>query len=98
MLQCNINAALRKARGDPRGSKAVRSFAVFLISRLHEGVAVVDRFLNRPLDQLERTLSQAMRKAQEPADIDRLLADEPCRALKLSSAAAFRRKGSSLVR
>ena len=43
-------------------------------------------------------LSQAMREAQEPADIDRLLADEPWRALKLSSAAAFRRQGSSLVR
>src|SRR5262245_59333097 len=78
---------------------ALGAFAVFVISRLHEGgVAVVDRFLNRPLDQLERTLSQAMRKAQEPADIDRLLADEPYRALKLSSAAAFRRQGSSLVR
>jgi hypothetical protein len=78
---------------------ALGAFAVFLISRLHEhAVAIVDRFLNRPLDQLERTLSQTMRKAQEPADIDRLLADEPCRALKLSSAAAFRRQGSSLVR
>jgi hypothetical protein len=78
---------------------ALGAFAVFLISRLHEGaVAVVDRFFNRPLDQLERTLSQAMRKAQDPAHIDRLLADEPYRALKLSSAAAFRRQGSSLVR
>ena len=61
-------------------------------------MAVVDRFFNRALDQLERTLSQAMREAQEPADIDRLLADEPWRALKLSSAATFRRQGSSLVR
>ena len=78
---------------------ALGAFAVFLISRLHEGaVAVVDRFFNRALDQLERTLSQAMREAQEPADIDRLLADEPWRALKLSSAAAFRRQGSSFVR
>jgi hypothetical protein len=78
---------------------ALGAFAVFLISRLHESaVGIVDRFLNRPLDQLERTLSQAMRKAQGPADIDRLLADEPCRALKLSSAAAFRREGSYLVR
>jgi hypothetical protein len=78
---------------------ALGAFAVFLISRLHEGaVAVVDRLFNRPLDQLERTLSQAMRKAQDPAHIDRLLADEPYRALKLSSAAAFRRQGSSLVR
>ena len=75
------------------------AFALFLISRLHEGaVAVVDRFFNRSLDELERTFSQAMREAQEPADIDRLLADEPWRALKLSSAAAFRRQGSCLVR
>jgi len=78
---------------------ALGAFAVFLISRLHEDtVAVVDRFFNRALDHLERTLSQAMREAQEPADIDRLLADETWRALKLSSAATFRRQGSSLVR
>ena len=78
---------------------ALGAFAVFLISRLHEdAVAVVDRFFNRALDQLERTLSQAMREAQEPADIDRLLADETWRALKLSSAATFRRQGSSFVR
>ena len=78
---------------------ALGALALFLISRLHEGaVAVVDRFFNRALDQLERTLSQGMREAQEPADLDRLLADEPWRALKLSSAATFRRQGSSLVR
>ena len=58
----------------------------------------MDRFFNRALDQLERTLSQAMREAQEPADIDRLLADEPSRVLKLSSAVTFRRQGSSFVR
>jgi hypothetical protein len=75
------------------------AFAVFLISRLHEdAVAMVDRFFNRALDRLERTLSQAMREAQEPGDIDRLLADEPSRALKLSSAATFRRQGPFLVR
>jgi hypothetical protein len=39
-----------------------------------------------------------MRDAQEPADIDRLLANEPWRALKLSSAATFRRQGSSFMR
>ena len=78
---------------------ALGAFAVFLISRLHEdAVAVVDRFFNRALDHLERTLSQAMREAQEPADIDRLLAEEASRALKLSSAATFRRQGSSFVR
>ena len=78
---------------------ALGAFALFLISRLHEGaVAVVDRFFNRALDQFERSLSQGMREAQEPTDLDRLLADEPWRALKLSSAATFRRQGSSLVR
>jgi hypothetical protein len=78
---------------------ALGAFAVFLISRLHEDtVAVVDRFFNRALDRLERTLSQAMREAQEPADIDRLLAEEASRALKLSSAATFRRQGSYFVR
>ena len=78
---------------------ALGAFALFLISRLHEGaVAVVDRFFNRALDQFERSLSQGLREAQEPTDLDRLLADEPWRALKLSSAATFRRQGSSLVR
>jgi hypothetical protein len=78
---------------------ALGAFALFLISRLHEGaVAVVDRFFNRALDKLERTLGQAMREARKSADIDRLLADEPCRALKLSSAATFRRQGPFLVR
>jgi hypothetical protein len=78
---------------------ALGAFALFLISRLHEGaVAVVERFFNRTLDQVERTLGQAMREAQKPTDIDRLLADEPCRALKLTSAVAFRRQGPFLVR
>jgi hypothetical protein len=78
---------------------ALGAFALFLISRVHEGaVAVVDRFFNRALDQVERTLGRAMREAQKPAELDRLLADEPCRALNLSSAATFRRQGPFLVR
>jgi hypothetical protein len=78
---------------------ALGAFALFLISRLHEGAVVaVERFFNRALDQVERTLGQAMREAEKPTDIDRLLTDEPCRALKLTSAAAFRRQGSFLVR
>jgi hypothetical protein len=78
---------------------AFGAFALFLISRLHESaVSVVDGFLNRPLDRLEKTLSQAMREAQKPGDIDHLLANEPCRALKVSSATTFRRQGSFLVR
>ena len=39
-----------------------------------------------------------MREAQKPEDIDRLLANEPCHALNLSSATTFRRQGSFLVR
>jgi hypothetical protein len=78
---------------------ALGAFALFLISRLHESaVSVVDRFLNRTLDRIERTLSQAMREARRPGDIDRLLANEPCGALKLSSATTFRRQGPFLVR
>jgi hypothetical protein len=78
---------------------ALGALALFLISRLHEGaVSIVDRFLNRPLDRLEQTLSKAMREAQRPGDIDHLLANEPCRALKLSSATTFRRQGALLVR
>ena len=78
---------------------AIGAIALFLISRLHESaVSVVDRFLNRPLDRIEEKLSQAMREAQRTADVDRLLADESCRALKLSSASTFRREGPFLVR
>jgi hypothetical protein len=78
---------------------AIGAFALFLISRLHESaVSVVDRFLNRPLDRLEQSLSQSMRQAQKPQDIDHLLANEPFRALKLSSATTFRRQGPFLVR
>ena len=69
--------------------------AVFLISRLHEGaVHLADRYFNREVDQAERELAAAMLKARQPTDIDRLLADEPFRVLKLTSAAAFRRDGA----
>jgi hypothetical protein len=73
--------------------------AVFLISRLHEGaVHLADRYFNRTVDEAERKLGEAMLKAKEPADIDRLLADEPFRVLKLTSAAAFRRAGALFQR
>jgi hypothetical protein len=75
------------------------AFALFLISQLHEGaVSALERLLNRPLDRLEHRLSLAMRQARKPQDIDCLLANEPCRALELSSATTFRRQGSFLVR
>ena len=72
---------------------------VFLITRLHEGaVHMVDRYFNQALDQAERELGEAILKAQRPAEIDRLLADEPSRLLKLTSAASFRRQGPVFVR
>jgi hypothetical protein len=78
---------------------ALGAVAVFLISRLHESaVHLADRYFNRALDQAERELGQALLKATKPAEIDRLLAEEPFRALRLTSAASFRRQGSVFVR
>lgn len=59
---------------------------------------LAERFFNRALDQAERELGQALLKARKPAEIDRLLTVEPFRALKLTSAAAFRRQGPVFLR
>jgi hypothetical protein len=68
--------------------------ALYLISRLHEAATrLTDRYFNRALDQAERDVGQAILKAKQPAEVDRLLADEPFRLLKLTSAASFRRHG-----
>jgi hypothetical protein len=68
--------------------------AVFLISRLHEGaVHLADRYFNRAVDEAERKLGEAIRGAGKATEIDRLLADETFDALKLASAASFRREG-----
>ena len=68
--------------------------AVFLITRLHEGaVHLADRYFNRALDEAERKLGEAIRAARKVTEIDRLLADEAFSALKLASAASFRRQG-----
>jgi hypothetical protein len=65
---------------------------LFLISRLHEAsVHLADRFFNRALDQAESELGNAIAKIENPVEIDRLLADQPLRVLKLASAATFRR-------
>jgi hypothetical protein len=75
------------------------AIAVYLISRLHEtAVRLTDHYFNRHLDQAATELGQAILKAKKPAEIDRLLANEPFRVLKLTSAAAFRRKGSVFSR
>ena len=77
----------------------IGAIAIFLITRLHEGaVHLADRFFNRALDAAELALEAAMLKAKEPAEIDRLLAQEPFQRLSLTSAASFRRDGQRFVR
>jgi hypothetical protein len=73
--------------------------ALYLISRLHEGAThLTDRYFNRDLDKAERSIAAALLKAKEPLEVDRILADRPYRALKLSSAASFRRNGAGFQR
>jgi hypothetical protein len=67
---------------------------VFLLSRLHEGaVYLADRYFNSTVEEAEQRLKQAIREAKKAIEIDKLLADETFKALKLASAAAFRREG-----
>jgi hypothetical protein len=47
---------------------------------------------------IEHQLAEAIRKARNPTEIEHLLADEASRALRLTSAASFRRHGSVLSR
>ena len=69
--------------------------ALYLISQLHEAAThLTDRYFNRALDEAERDVGQAILKAE----VDRLLADEPFRWLKLTSAASFRRNGALFSR
>jgi len=73
--------------------------ALYLISRLHEGAThLTDRYFNRDLDKAERTIAAAILEAKEPLEVDRLLAEQPYRRLKLSSAASFRRNGAEFRR
>ncbi len=73
--------------------------AVFALTRLHEGaVHLADRYFNRAVEQAEQRLGQAIRSAKTPAEIDKLLADETFSALKLASAASFRREGPVFAR
>lgn len=73
--------------------------ALYLISRLHEGAThLTDRYFNRDLDKAERIIAAAILKAKEPLEVDRLLAEQPYRRLKLSSAASFRRNGAEFRR
>jgi hypothetical protein len=73
--------------------------ALYLISQLHEAAThLTDRYFNRALDEAERDVGQAILKARQPAEVDRLLADEPFRRLKLTSAASFRQNGAVFSR
>ena len=73
--------------------------ALYLISQLHEAAThLTDRYFNRALDEAERDVGQAILKARRLAEVDRLLADEPFRRLKLTSAASFRRNGAVFSR
>ena len=78
---------------------ALGAAAVFALTRLHEGaVHLVDGYFNREIDAAGQRLGQAIREAKRPAEIDRLLADETYDALKLASAASFRREGPVFAR
>lgn len=69
----------------------IGAIVLFVIGRLHEwSVELADRFFNRSLDKSAKEIGAALLRTKTPADIDRLLADGVPRALKLSSAAAFR--------
>ena len=65
--------------------------ALYLISRLHEhATRVTDRYFSRDLDRIEKRVGAAILKARDRNEVDRLLSEEPFRALKLTSAASFR--------
>ena len=73
---------------------AVGAAFVLLLTRLHEGaVHLADRYFNRALDAARRELGMPALRAKKAAEIDRLLADETCDALRLASAASFRKEG-----
>ena len=73
--------------------------ALYVITRLHEGAThLTDRYFNRDLDKAEQSIAAAILKARKPIEVDKLLAEQPFRHLKLSSAAAFRRNGTEFRR
>jgi hypothetical protein len=77
----------------------VGAVAVYGLSRLHEGaVHLADRYFNREVDAAGHRLGMAIRGATKASEIDRLLADETSDALKLASAASFRREGPIFAR
>lgn len=78
------------------------SVLIFLISRLHEWTTeLADRLFDSDFRRAERKLEEVGREIQEAeslADIERLLIEEPRRALRLASAAVFREEDGVLRR
>ncbi len=80
----------------------VASVLVFLISRLHEWTTeIADRLFDRDLHKAKRRLEAAgeqIEHARSLAEIERLLVEEPLKALRLASAAVFREEDGQFRR
>jgi hypothetical protein len=80
----------------------VASVLAFLITKLHElATELADRLFDRDLQRAEARLveaGRAIQRAESFAEIERLLVEEPVRALRLASAAAFRDQDGSFRR
>ena len=79
----------------------VAPIALLLLQRVHEAAVklvdhVFNRFYHRARERL-RHAAHSMLGAASPAEIDRLLVDECAVALRLSSAALFRRPGGGQI-
>ena len=78
------------------------SILVFVISRAHEWMTeLADRLFDRDFRRAERRLEEAghdIRRAGSVAEIERLLVEEPLKALRLASAAIFRHEEGTLRR
>ncbi len=72
---------------------------LFVISRLHEwSVELADGYFNRSLNKAEDDLGEAILEAKTAMEIDHLLSERVLDALKLSSAATFRRTDAGFRR
>ena len=80
----------------------VASALIFLLSRVHDWLTeVADRLFDRDFRHAEEHLAAIGRRIQQAdalGEIERLLVDEPLRALKLASAALFREEDSGFRR
>ena len=78
------------------------SILVFVISRAHEWMTeLADRLFDWDLRRAERRLEEVghdIRRAASVAEIERLLVEEPLKALRLASAAIFRHEEGTLRR